>query len=71
MDRADVPDLRPAATDIAPTGDLGVRAAIESLQSAGITHAGGDGKNRRGLARPYCSVASCISWRSLDNQGAM
>ena len=51
LDRADVPDVRFAPSGRAADGRPGrPRGHEEGLRSAGIAHAGGDGKDRGGLA---------------------
>lgn len=58
-------------TDVLPTGDLGVRAAIK--KAYGLPELPNPDEMARIAAswRPYCSVASWYLWRSLDNLGAM
>src|SRR5262249_29707923 len=58
-------------TDVLPTGDLGVRAAIQ--KAYGLSELPKPDEMTRIAAcwRPYCSVASWYLWRSLDNVGAM
>jgi DNA-3-methyladenine glycosylase II len=55
-------------SDVLPTADLGVRAAIKKLY--GLAELPGPAEMEKIAApwRPYCSVACWYLWRSLDNQ---
>jgi DNA-3-methyladenine glycosylase II len=57
--------------DVLPTGDLGVRTAIQKAYALAELP---DPKQMEELAaawRPYCSVASWYLWRSLENPAAL
>lgn len=57
--------------NVLPTGDLGVRAAIQ--KAYGLAELPKPAEMERVAAAwyPYCSVASWYLWRSLENEGAM
>lgn len=58
-------------TDILPTGDFGVRAAMKKAYALADMPKPDEMEKIAAAWRPYCSVASWYLWRSLDNQGAM
>lgn len=58
-------------TDVLPTGDLGVRAAMKRAYSLPELPKPAEMERIAAAWRPYCSVASWYLWRSLENQGAM
>ena len=58
-------------TDVLPTGDLGVRAAMKKVYNLDDLPKPADMERIAAPWRPYCSVACWYLWRSLDNVGAM
>jgi len=58
-------------TDILPTGDFGVRAAMKKAYALADMPKPAEMEKIAAAWRPYCSVATWYLWRSLDNQGAM
>ena len=58
-------------TDVLPTGDLGVRAAIRKAYRLEDLPSPKDMERMAAGWRPYCSVASWYLWRSLENQAAL
>ena len=58
-------------TNVLPTGDLGVRAAMKRAYNLPELPKPAEMERIAAAWRPYCSVASWYLWRSLENQGAM
>ena len=58
-------------TDVLPTGDLGVRAAMKRAYNLSELPSPVEMERIAVAWRPYCSVASWYLWRSLENQGTM
>jgi len=58
-------------SDILPTGDFGVRAAVKKAYGLAEMPTPAEMERIAASWRPYCSVASWYLWRSLDNQAAM
>jgi DNA-3-methyladenine glycosylase II len=58
-------------TDVLPTGDFGVRAAMKKAYNLPEMPTPAEMERIASAWRPYCSVASWYLWRSLENQGAM
>jgi DNA-3-methyladenine glycosylase II len=57
--------------NVLPTGDLGVRAAIQRAYKLPELPKPAEIESLAAAWHPYCSVATWYLWRSLDNQGAM
>jgi DNA-3-methyladenine glycosylase II len=57
--------------NVLPTGDLGVRAAVQKAYGLPDLPKPGEMERIAVSWHPYCSVAAWYLWRSLDNQGAM
>jgi DNA-3-methyladenine glycosylase II len=57
--------------NVLPTGDLGVRAAIQKAYKLPELPKPAEIESLAAAWHPYCSVATWYLWRSLDNQGAM
>jgi DNA-3-methyladenine glycosylase II len=55
-------------TDILPTGDLGVRAAIRKAYGMADLPKPAEIETLAARWRPYCSVATWYLWRSLDGK---
>jgi DNA-3-methyladenine glycosylase II len=55
-------------TDILPTGDLGVRAAIRKAYGMADLPKPAEIETLAERWRPYCSVATWYLWRSLDGK---
>jgi DNA-3-methyladenine glycosylase II len=58
-------------TDVLPTGDLGVRAAMKRAYNLSELPKPAEMERIAAAWRPYCSVASWYLWRSLENQAPM
>jgi DNA-3-methyladenine glycosylase II len=58
-------------TNVLPTGDLGVRAAMKKAYNLSELPKPAEMEQIAARWHPYCSVASWYLWRSLENQGAM
>ena len=58
-------------TDVLPTGDLGIRAAMKKAYGLAELPKPDEMEKIAASWRPYCSVACWYLWRSLDNVGAM
>jgi DNA-3-methyladenine glycosylase II len=58
-------------TDVLPTGDLGVRAAMKKAYGLAELPKPEEMARIAQVWRPYSSVACWYLWRSLDNAGAM
>jgi DNA-3-methyladenine glycosylase II len=58
-------------TDVLPTGDLGVRAAMKKAYDLADLPKPAEMERIAAAWRPYRSVATWYLWRSLENQGAM
>ena len=58
-------------SDVLPTGDLGVRAAMKKAYRLAELPKPDEMERIAAPWRPYCSVACWYLWRSLENQGAM
>ena len=58
-------------TNVLPTGDLGVRAAMKKAYDLADLPKPAEMERIAAAWRPYCSVATWYLWRSLENQGAM
>jgi DNA-3-methyladenine glycosylase II len=58
-------------TNVLPTGDLGVRAAIKKAYALPELPKPAEMERIAAAWHPYCSIASWYLWRSLENQGAM
>ena len=58
-------------TDVLPTGDFGVRAAMKKAYALPEMPKPAEMEKIAAAWKPYCSVATWYLWRSLDNQGAM
>jgi len=57
--------------DVLPTGDLGVRAAIQKAYQMEAMPTPAEMEKIGAGWRPYCSVASWYLWRSLDSAAQM
>ena len=57
--------------DVLPTGDLGVRSAIQKAYGMAELPKPAEIEQLASKWRPYCSVASWYLWRSLEGDGAM
>jgi DNA-3-methyladenine glycosylase II len=57
--------------DVLPTGDLGVRAAMQRAYGLPELPKPADMQRIAESWRPYCSVASWYLWRSLENEAAL
>ena len=57
--------------NVLPTGDLGVRAAIQKAYDLAEMPKPAEMERIAAAWRPYCSVASWYLWRSLDIQEAV
>jgi DNA-3-methyladenine glycosylase II len=55
-------------TDVLPTGDLGVRAAIRKAYGMADLPRPAEIETLAERWRPYCSVATWYLWRSLDGK---
>jgi DNA-3-methyladenine glycosylase II len=55
--------------DVLPTGDLGIRAAIQRAYSLEQLPKPAEIETLAQSWRPYCTVASWYLWRSLENAG--
>ncbi len=55
-------------TDVMPTGDLGIRAAIRNLYGLPELPKPSEIEHLSQKWRPYCSVASWYLWRTLDGK---
>jgi len=53
-------------TDVLPTGDLGIRAAMRKAYGMAELPKAAEMEEIARAWRPYCSVASWYLWRSLD-----
>jgi DNA-3-methyladenine glycosylase II len=53
-------------TDVLPSGDLGIRAAIRKAYGLAELPAPSDIESLAARWRPYCTVASWYLWRSLE-----
>ena len=53
-------------TDVLPSGDLGIRAAIRKAYGLAELPAPADIETLAARWRPYCTVASWYLWRSLE-----
>jgi DNA-3-methyladenine glycosylase II len=58
-------------TNVLPTGDLGVRAAMKKAYGLAEMPKPAEMEKIAAAWHPYCSVATWYLWRSLENQGAM
>jgi DNA-3-methyladenine glycosylase II len=58
-------------TDVLPTGDLGVRAAIRKAYDLAELPTPDEMRQLAAAWSPYSSIASWYLWRSLENVGAM
>jgi DNA-3-methyladenine glycosylase II len=58
-------------TNVLPTGDLGVRAAMRKAYGLAELPKPAEMERIASAWHPYCSVATWYLWRSLENQGAM
>jgi DNA-3-methyladenine glycosylase II len=58
-------------TDVMPTGDLGIRAAIRNVYGLAEMPKPAEIEDLARNWRPYCSVASWYLWRSLDGQAGL
>ena len=58
-------------SDVLPTGDLGVRAAMKKAYNLAELPTPAEMEKIAAGWGPYCSVAAWYLWRSLENQGAM
>lgn len=58
-------------TNVLPTGDLGVRAAMKKAYGLPELPKPAEMERIASAWHPYCSVAAWYLWRSLENQGAM
>jgi DNA-3-methyladenine glycosylase II len=58
-------------TNVLPTGDLGVRAAMKRAYGLEELPKPAEMERLAAAWHPYCSIATWYLWRSLENQGAM
>ena len=58
-------------TDVLPTGDLGIRAAMKKAYNLAELPKPDEMQRIAASWRPYCSIASWYLWRSLDGAGEM
>lgn len=58
-------------TDVMPTGDLGIRAAIRKLYGLPEPPKPSEIEQLSQKWRPYCSVASWYLWRTLDGKAGL
>jgi DNA-3-methyladenine glycosylase II len=58
-------------TDVLPTGDLGVRAAMKKAYDLAELPSADEMRRLAAAWSPYSSIASWYLWRSLENVGAM
>ena len=58
-------------TDVLPTGDLGIRAAVRKAYGLEECPTPAEVEESRRKWRPYCTVASWYLWRSLENQAGL
>jgi DNA-3-methyladenine glycosylase II len=58
-------------TNVLPTGDLGVRAAMKKAYGLPELPKPAEMERIASSWHPYCSVATWYLWRSLENQGEM
>jgi DNA-3-methyladenine glycosylase II len=57
--------------DILPTGDLGIRNAIQRAYGLEAHPKPAEMESIAACWRPYCSVASWYLWRSLETEAAL
>jgi DNA-3-methyladenine glycosylase II len=58
-------------TNVLPTGDLGVRAAIRKAYGMADLPKPAEIETLAERWRPYCSVATWYLWRSLDGKAEL
>ena len=58
-------------TNVLPTGDLGVRAAIKKVYGLEDLPKPGEIEELARGWHPYCTVATWYLWRSLDGKGGI